>query len=229
MIAASQVPTRPQGDDHRSGFTLIELLAVFAVIAILVGILIPILGKARLQAESVACVSNLRGIGQGIHLFATEHNGELPPGASVDEVTNWYHLLEPYVGQFVSDPESEERLKWQHCPSKDFSIKERRHIGYGWNYQNFGSSINSPDHGWRTRLTEVEEPSNTIIVGDSADLEIADGNPWMNIYIYDHRFPERHARRHKDGGNYLMVDGSVVFFSADDLFEALPEIYKVKK
>ncbi|MGZ0656425.1 prepilin-type N-terminal cleavage/methylation domain-containing protein [Coraliomargarita sp. W4R53] len=221
---------RSKGEFYqKSAFTLIELLVVLAVIGILASILIPVIGNVRSRAEMAECSTNLRSIGQGILMYATEHNGELPPGATIDMYTNWYHLLEPYVGQFVTDPELGERPQWQACPSKQFEDFERRNVGYGWNYQNFGSAASSPDHGWRTKLVNVQEPSNTIIVGDSADLEQVEGKAWANVYIYDERYPGYHARRHNDGGNYLMVDGSVHFIQADDLIEKLPEIFKLKK
>jgi prepilin-type N-terminal cleavage/methylation domain-containing protein len=66
---------------HR-GFTLIELLVVSAIIAILAGLLLPALSKAKQQAESVSCKSKLRNIGFALRLY-TEDNRSIYPALSV--------------------------------------------------------------------------------------------------------------------------------------------------
>ena len=68
-------------------FTLVELLVVIGIIALLISILLPALGKAREAANTVKCASNLRSIGQGIALYVSTYKGALP-------ASNFYYGLD---------------------------------------------------------------------------------------------------------------------------------------
>jgi prepilin-type N-terminal cleavage/methylation domain-containing protein/prepilin-type processing-associated H-X9-DG protein len=71
---------------RRPAFTLIELLVVISIIALLVSILIPSLTRARAQAKSVTCLSNVRGMGQAGMTFAQEYNGRFQLAADPQAV-----------------------------------------------------------------------------------------------------------------------------------------------
>ncbi|MEZ6319232.1 MAG: prepilin-type N-terminal cleavage/methylation domain-containing protein [Phycisphaerales bacterium] len=63
----------------RRGFTLIELLVVIAIIALLIGILLPALGRARETARATICKSNMRSVGQFATMYALDDNDRLWP------------------------------------------------------------------------------------------------------------------------------------------------------
>ena len=68
------------------GFTLVELLTVLAIIAVLAGLLLPVLSRAKQQARSTACKSNLRQLGLGMKMYINDH-GHYPVGSAAQWMT----------------------------------------------------------------------------------------------------------------------------------------------
>jgi prepilin-type N-terminal cleavage/methylation domain-containing protein/prepilin-type processing-associated H-X9-DG protein len=71
---------RHAGGSRRAAFTLVELLVVIGIIAVLIGILLPVLGRAREQSKRTACLANLRTLGQAMIMYANANRDRLPNG-----------------------------------------------------------------------------------------------------------------------------------------------------
>jgi len=81
----------------KQGFTLVELLVVISITAVLMGILLPCLGRARAQAKRVVCASQLRQLGIAHTMYQESHEGWVVPATQqlgIDEY--WYNTLGPY-------------------------------------------------------------------------------------------------------------------------------------
>jgi prepilin-type N-terminal cleavage/methylation domain-containing protein/prepilin-type processing-associated H-X9-DG protein len=223
----------------QKGFTLIELLVVIAIIAILAAILFPVFARAREQARKAACQSNLKQIGLAVAQYTQDFDESYPAAVnSSNAVGNryWYEVLDPYM-------KSSQLLI---CPTAgvitSYSTGAKQYGGgYGWNIAgtgNLGANGNgfgyttanwsTPGNDGPVQLSEVDEPSRTIQVGDPC----SGGYTGNGIYIIgysDMRYmPVLHGGSvgpfsaastsvpsdTAGGGNYLFADGHVKFLRA---------------
>lgn len=79
---------------RRGAFTLIELLVVIAIIAILAAVLLPVLQAAQKRAQTITCINNLRQLGIGVHMYATDNSDEViyPNWGTVNKWNGWLYL-----------------------------------------------------------------------------------------------------------------------------------------
>ena len=100
---------RLRNTGNRAAFTLVELMVVIAVIAILAGLLLPALSRAKAAGKSARCKSNLRQVGLAMTMYLGDYS-KYPLADSPLEEKFWFDYLEPYTG-----------ARWAegifHCPS----------------------------------------------------------------------------------------------------------------
>jgi len=148
----------------RNGFTLIELLVVISIIALLIGILLPALSRARQSARSGVCLNNLHQIMIANTMFQDEHNDQLPiPQATKDDPqgdsSNYNHggryPIKGGVGQqFVKYPHERPLNPYAH-PNMNLPSKKE----FNENKGNYWPAYQDPDQ-WNFQVFECPSDNN---------------------------------------------------------------------
>jgi len=139
----------------KRGFTLIELLVVTAIIALLLGILLPAMGRARLQAKVVTVNAELREIGMALEAYSFDNNDKYPP-TRVDCMLggHFYQLpCELVESNYLPEPGEDTFMA--------AGIEDRFNRGYTYKYRSVGTLIYN----------------RTVVVENGAFLWIPDGFP----------------------------------------------------
>ena len=229
-------------DIKRRAFTLIELLVVIAVIAILMGILMPGLRRARESAKEVSCQSNLRQWGLSWSMYLSDNNSRFTPGyVSGKSWYLWLDLMTPYFKneELYNCPSTKSQWDTQNSATeiwgntregwrlKTPSTQREFYGSYGYNYwvssQQEDAGRHPKEYHWGTDI--VKSNANVPVFGDCT---------WIGGFPYDDEQPrsqEEYTRgaggemgrfvlkRHrKNGINCLFLDQTTRRIRVKDLW-----------
>lgn len=209
----------------RRAFTLIELLTVIAIIAILAGILIPVVGRVRESARNSQCASNLRQIGMGMSLFSTDNDGMLPPAVGIPSgeavEVQWTKWLDDYLPQQSTSATAREHPIFL-CPSTDYEGLEHSDIARSYTatasiYGPSASGVLGRDSRGQRRLNSIENRSSVPMVIEAKRYLTGNGSisglNWTAARADTTAASEEDTTyfdfRHGGRMNVLFADGSV--------------------
>lgn len=205
------------------GFTLIELLVVVAIIGVLIGITIPILGSTRSRAREVACRSNLRQIGLMCMTYSnndpkgflpiepTEHNSH--PGLIAMAKAQGIDAKIFYCPEADVLQESASNPAFTPVGGTDLVTNTPENVVAGnisYVYWSFLKQKKSGGLAWRNpafapRLLRF--PDNPVPVNGSAVAKVGDAERWVVTDFFRQGAPFPHTRKHASGINVMYLDG----------------------
>jgi prepilin-type N-terminal cleavage/methylation domain-containing protein len=238
MMSTCPIRTRaerhlPGGSRRRGGFTLVELLVVIGIIALLVSMLMPALGKVRDQANGAKCSNNLRQLMTATIMFAGDHKGRLP-GGEYDynrpdpEERCWVYNgadKTPTVPDWKTAPTSGTLFRYVNSPGS-YLCPSRVPGGEGitpgpgysnglFDYTSVGIFRGSRLSGIRPESEYTYKPDLTKVVLPTP-FYVEETAFRLNLNNIDGSFgnEDEHSNHHSGGSYYASIDGSVHFFNA---------------
>ena len=213
----------------RHGFTLVEILVVIVILVVLAAITIPLGMKMRDSAHATNCMSNLRQLGNGLIMYAGDHSQKLPPlqpEASRETGKRgdiWPVLLARYGYMWNGEGDLPCGKGVWTCPKCDFmantyggyGVVEDTVFVYG---EKYPENVREPGS---LRLSRIERPSNTWLIGDTAKSPSTPNKGWYAVWSRPKRWEGSHSPAERHGGkvHVCMADGHVEALTIKEIEE----------
>jgi prepilin-type processing-associated H-X9-DG protein/prepilin-type N-terminal cleavage/methylation domain-containing protein len=225
----------------KTAFTLVELLVVIGIIAVLIGILLPVISKARRHAQQAACCSNLRQLTHAFIMYVNDNGGWFPrPAANSLFLPEDWIYYQTYAGRDPRDGAINKYLgktfdpRIYRCPGDDAELHKTHFEGgpVGYARYEYSYSVNELIcHTWpydTMKITQVKHSSEKILLIDESSNTIEDGcwawqaqlgidGNWLSVR---HDMKGEHDKEPYIGrGNVAFVDGHAELIERKQSFD----------